>query len=245
MFMAFSGLACLVLAIGPFPNFYRLVFLGLAGLMFISMSFSGTRTSIAMVAVGVVFYILVTIRTRKTMIAAVMAAVAAVLILFGPFYGGTINRIRSTFSPQEDASMSVRDKKRIRLQPYILAHPFGGGPNTTGANGVRYSSGHYLAGGWDPDSGYLLTALELGWIGLFFGMTFFFLVVLKGINNYFSINDPLLKTYVLAYIVPFLALSVAHFTQDAMFQKPVTMVIIATYALMIRFPSLENKTYIT
>jgi hypothetical protein len=241
MFMAFSGLACLILAIGPFPGLYRLIFVGLAAIMFISMSFSGTRTSIAMVAVGVVFYIVVSMRNRKTMIAAVMAGVATVLVLFGPFHGGTINRIRSTFNPSEDASMSVRDVKRVRLQPYIHAHPFGGGLNTTGTNGVRYSAGHYLAGGWDPDSGYLMTALELGWIGLILGMTFFFLVILRGINNYFSINDPLLKTLVLAYIVPFLALSVAHFTQDAMFQKPVNMVIVVTYALMIRMPSLEKK----
>ena len=140
-----------------------------------------------------------------------------------------------------DASMHVRDKKRVRLQTYVQTHPFGGGLNTTGMNGVKYSKGHELAEGWDPDSGYLLTALELGWIGLVLGIAFFFCVVVKGINNHFSIRDPVLKIYNLAYIVPFMALSVAHFTQDAMFQKPVYLVIIATYALMLTIKNLDKR----
>jgi hypothetical protein len=45
----------------------------------------------------------------------------------------------------------------------------------------------------------------------------------------------------LVYIVPFLALSVAHFTQDAMFAKPQYIVVIATYALMIRLPEYNKQ----
>ncbi len=241
LFMGFSALASLVLAMGPFKAIYRLLFLILATIMLTSMSYSGTRTSIAMVAFGIAFYILITIRSKATMMVIMAAIIGIVLVLFGPFYGGTINRIRSTFNPSEDASMGVRDRKRLRLQKYVVSHPIGGGLNTTGSNGVRYSRGHELAGGWDPDSGYLMTALELGWIGLIIGMTFFALVVLKGVSNYFAIDDPQLKTLLLTFLVPFMALSVAHFTQDAMFQKPVNLVIIATYALMIRFPMLKKS----
>jgi putative inorganic carbon (hco3(-)) transporter len=187
--------------------------------------------------VGVAFYVLITLKSKKTFFVMLIAGAGAFLLLFGPFYGGTIKRIRSTFAIERDASMGVRDKKRIRLQEYVRSHPFGGGLNTTGVNGLKYSAGHPLAEGWDPDSGYLLIALELGWIGLIFGMAFFFVVILKGIANYFSINDPLLQNINLAYIVPFLSLSVAHFTQDAMFQKPVYLVIIATYALMLTLPT--------
>jgi hypothetical protein len=241
LFAGFSGLACLILAVGPFKSLYRLILGLLAAVMFISMSFSGTRTAIVMVAFGVVFYIIVTIRSKTTVMLMVASAIGAMVLLFGPFHGSTVNRIRSTFNMEEDASMGVRDRKRIRLQEYVKSHPFGGGLNTTGTNGVKYSPGHPLAEGWDPDSGYLLTALELGWIGLIIGLTFFFLVVAKGVNNYYSINDPLLKSITLAYIVPFMALSVAHFAQDAVFQKPVYLVVTATYALMLRLPSFDNK----
>lgn len=237
LFMAFSALASLILALGPYRGTIRLLLLVAGGMMLVSMSFSGTRTAFAMVAVGVVFYIILTLRSRRTFLVMLFVGAGAAAILFGPFYGGTIKRIRSTFALEKDASMNVRDKKRIRLQEYVRSHPIGGGLNTTGINGLKYSQGHELAEGWDPDSGYLLTALELGWIGLVLGMVFFFAVVMQGINNYFSINDPLLQNFTLAYLVPFFALSVAHFTQDAMFQKPVYLVIIATYALMLTLPT--------
>ncbi len=237
LFMAFSALACFIFALGPYSKKVRFLMVIGGIVMLISMSFSGTRTAFAMVAVGVVFFILLTLRSKTTIIVMFIAGAGAAAVLFGPFYGGTIKRIRSTFSIDKDASMNVRDKKRIRLQEYVRSHPFGGGLNTTGQNGLKYSAGHTLAEGWDPDSGYLLTALELGWIGLVLGMAFFFVVVVKGIDNYFSINDPLVQNYTLAYIVPFFSLSVAHFTQDAMFQKPVYLVIIATYALMLIIPS--------
>jgi putative inorganic carbon (hco3(-)) transporter len=241
LFMAFSGLACFILALGPYSGKFRLTMVLAGTIMFVSMSFSGTRTAFAMVAVGIVFYIILTLRNRKTFLVMLLAGAAAVLLLFGPFYGGTIKRIRSTFSLEKDASMNVRDKKRVRLQEYVRTHPLGGGLNTTGANGVKYSPRHPLAEGWDPDSGYLLTALELGWIGLVIGMAFFFAVIVQGINNHFSIHDPLLQNLNLTYIVPFMALSVAHFTQDAMFQKPVYLVIIATYALMLTLPSYRKS----
>ena len=139
--------------------------------------------------------------------------------------------------------MAVRDFKRLRFQEYILTHPIGGGLYTVGHNGARYSPGHELAGEWDPDSGYLLTALETGWVGLLIFLGLFFTVLLKGINNFFSMNDPVLRTYLLAYLVPFLALSVAHFTQDAMFSKPTNVVIYATYALVVKIATLEKKLY--
>jgi putative inorganic carbon (HCO3(-)) transporter len=243
LFMAFSGLACFVLAMGPFKAMYRIA-LAIAGmLMLISMSYSGTRTAMAMVAIGIAFFITMTLRSKKTIIASIAIVFIGAIVLLGPFYGGTVNRIRSTFNPSQDPSMAVRDNKRIRLQEYILTHPIGGGLYTTGGNGVTYSKGHYLAGGWDPDSGYLLTALEMGWIGLIIFQVFFFIIMVKGISNYFAMNDPLLKTLTLTYLVPFLALSVAHFTQDALFQKPVNVVIIVTYALVVRIPLFEKKLF--
>lgn len=243
LFTGASGLAAMVLALGPFKWFYRLGFAVLTVILLVAMSYSGTRTAMALVAVGIAFYIIIMLHNRKTLIASVIMVIFGAALLFGPFYGGTINRLRSTFNASEDPSMAVRDIKRIRLQEYVQTHPIGGGLNTVGKNGDRYSPGHELAGPWDPDSGYLLTALETGPIGLLIFQGMFFIVLLKGINNFFAIRDPLLKTYLLVYIVPFMALSVAHFTQDAMFHKPTIMVVFATYALVLKIPAFERKLF--
>jgi putative inorganic carbon (HCO3(-)) transporter len=243
LFTGASSLAAMVLALGPFKIHYRIAFGLLMVILMISMSYSGTRTAMALVIVGIAFYITMMLHNRKTLIASVVLVFFGAILLFGPFYGSTITRLRSTFKASEDPSMAVRDVKRIRLQDYVQTHPIGGGLNTVGQTGLRYSPGHELAGPWDPDSGYLLTALEGGWIGLIIFQALFFIVILQGINNFFAIKDPLLRTYILVYIVPFMALSVAHFTQDAMFHKPTNIVVYATYALVFKIAALERKLF--
>jgi putative inorganic carbon (hco3(-)) transporter len=243
LFTAMSSLAALVLALGPFRMSVKLGY-GLVTIMLLmAMSFSGTRTALAMVAIGVMFYILVMLHNRRTLFASAVIVFIGVVLLFGPFYGSTMSRLRSTFRASEDPSMAVRDYKRLRFQEYVRTHPIGGGLNSVGNIGFRYSPGHELAGEWEPDSGYLLTALESGWIGLLIFQGLFFIVILSGLNNFFAMNDPVLKTYILVYIVPFMALSVAHFTQDAMFTKPMNVIVYATYALVFKIPSLQKKLF--
>jgi len=241
IFMAASALACLPLALGPFPLLKRLGFGLLMIMLMVAMSYSGTRTAIAMIVVGIVFFMIITLWKKEILIGSIAIAILGAGMLFGPFYGGTMNRIRSTFNASEDPSMAVRDVKRVSLQEYIATHPIGGGLYTVGHNGERYAPGHPLAGPWDTDSGYLLIALESGWIGLIIFQMFFFLTMWTGIKGYFSTDDPVLKTYMLVYITPFLALSVAHFTQDSMFMKPVNMLVYVTYALVIKIPSFQKK----
>jgi hypothetical protein len=241
--MAASGLGCLPLMMGPFPIMKRVGYGLLTVMMLVSMTFSGTRTAMAMVIIGVAFFMLMTMLKKETLIGSVVIMIFGAVMLFGPFYGGTMTRIRSTFNPTKDPSMAVRDIKRVRLQEYIHDHAIGGGLYTVGRNGDKYAPGHPLAGQWDPDSGYLLIALETGWVGLIIFQTLFFVTMLRGIQGYFALEDPVLKTYLLAYITPFLALSVAHFTQDAMFMKPANMIVYATYAIVIKIPSFQKKLF--
>ena len=243
LFTGASALAAMVLAMGPFKAQYRILYAIIMVILVVAMSYSGTRTAIALVVVGLAFYITIMLHSRRTFIAGTIVVFMGLALLFGPFYGGTMSRLRSTFKASEDPSMAVRDFKRLQFQEYIQTHPIGGGLYTVGHNGERYSKGHELAGKWDPDSGYLLTALETGWIGLVIFQGLFCAVLIMGINSFFSMNDPVLRTYILVYIVPFMALSVAHFTQDAMFSKPTNVIIYATYALVIKIATLEKKLF--
>lgn len=242
MYTAASGLSFLVLAMGPFKAPWRIAFALSAVMIFVAMSFSGTRTAYAVVVAGVVFYLLLTIRTRRTMIIGGAVVLMGLAILFGPFHGGTINRIRSTFTPSEDASMGVRDQTRTRMQPYVRTHPIGGGPMTTGPAGSMYSPGHELAGDWDPDSGYLAVALETGWIGLILFMGLIVSVCLKGISAYYALKSQENKAYLLSYLVPFFALSVAHFTQDAILQRSIVLIVMFTYALVERIGAIDGAS---
>jgi len=240
LFLSFSGLAMVTLSFGPYKIGWKVIFIASSLIVFVAMLYSGTRTATAMVVLGLVLLILLNINSTKVILFAMVVVLAGGIVFFGPFYSGTIIRLRSTFAPSEDASMGVRDYKRLNFQGYIRSHPIGGGLLTTGTSGPIYSPGHPLAGGWDPDSGYLATALELGWVGLIIFLSFFAFVMIKGINNHFLIVDPFLRNLNLVYIVSFFALSVGHFTQHAMFSKPSNLIVIAIYALLIRLPQFDR-----
>lgn len=238
-FMAAGGLACLVFAI-RLPRFSNKVLFGaLAVIMLLAMSYSGTRTAYAMVGVGLAFYLLLTMRSAKTMAIATMLALVVTGIFFGPFHGWQINRIRSAFNASDDPSMSVRDDKRLRYQPYIQSHPIGGGVFTTASFGKSYAPDHEFAG-VDPDSGYLETAMESGWIGLVILLFLLFVTVYRGVDNYFTTINPLFKTIILVYLVPFFALSIGHFAQNALFAKPVDFMVLITMSIMAQAPRLDK-----
>ncbi|WP_345259716.1 O-antigen ligase family protein [Marivirga lumbricoides] len=240
LFLAFCGTGSLLLAIGPGPYTKKVIYLTAALIMFFGMSFSGTRTAYAMIFISIVLFIIANLQNIKILIASFVMVSIFIILMVGPFYSGPINRMRSTFEFSEDASMHVRDAKRIRLQSYVKSHPIGGGLNTAGNEGMKLSRSHPLAGPYDPDSGYLRTALEMGWIGLLIVISLNTVVVIKGIRNYFSIKDPELKIYSMVYIAPFLGLSVAHYTQDALYQKPINILVMATLALMIKLKDLDK-----
>lgn len=240
IFMAFSGLSSLILAFGPFNVTKRVLLLLFSLVMFLSMSFSGTRTAYALVMVGVVFFIVLNIKNPKVLAGSMVMVMGFVILMVGPFYSGPIIRMRSTFKLGDDPSMRVRDNNRVIYQKYIQTHPIGGGVNTAGVPGLKYSPSHPLAGR-PPDSGYIKTALELGWIGLIIAMALNATVVFKGISNHYKLKNSRLKTYNIAFAIPFFALSVANFTQDAMIQKPIIVPIIATYALMVKIMDIEGS----
>ncbi len=245
LFLAFCGTGSLILAVGPVNFMQRAFYLSSAIIMYFGMSFSGTRTAYAMILVGIALFIIANLRNSKILIASLVLVSIFVILMVGPFYSGPIQRMRSTFEFSEDASMHVRDAKRIRLQSYVKSHPIGGGLNTAGNEGLNYSRGHPLAGFYSPDSGYLRTALELGWIGLFIVIALNTAIMIKGIRNYFYLKDPQLKSYSMAYLVPFLGLSVAHYTQDALYQKPINILVMATIALMIQVKEIDKSTITT
>ena len=197
-----------------------------------------------MIVFGVVFFAFMTMYQLRTLIATGLFVLGMLAILFGPFYGPTFSRVRSTFEIKDDESLGVRDRTRLRMQPYARTHPVGGGLNTTGKLGLKYEPQHELAGHWDPDSGYLKTALERGWIGLLVQLGFYATVLIFGIIHCFRTRDPWKQTYYIAYLAGFFALSIANYAQDSMDQKPLNIVLVSSFAILIRLsllPDAEEK----
>jgi putative inorganic carbon (HCO3(-)) transporter len=192
--------------------------------------FSGTRGAnvllpAALVLFGILKY------NKQVLVFTCIAAFFLVVLIFMPSSNPNIVRFQTAFRPNNDASYNLRKRNQKAIQPYIVTHPMGGGLGSTGEWGKRFSPGSYLAG-FPPDSGYIRVAVEDGPIGLIIFCTFIFVILRTGINNFFLIKDPELKTYCLAMTLIIFAYNLANFPQEALVQFPSNIMFFLEAALI-------------
>jgi putative inorganic carbon (HCO3(-)) transporter len=219
--MVASAILCISLIFGPISRKQKVILGAFAGLFLYVMLFSGTRAAYVLIPVSMILLFILKFNRTMLIYSMVFAFFMAGLI-FMPSSSPSIQRFQSAFRPSEDASYNVRATNQKRIQPFILSHPLGGGLGATGVWGVRFAPYSFLAQ-FPPDSGYVRVAVELGWIGLFLICTLFFIVLKTGIENYFVIQDPELKTYCLAAVLIIFAISVGNFPQEAIVQFPLSV----------------------
>ena len=234
--MVTASLLCIGIMTGPISRLKRFTLLGCVLIFTLAMLSSGTRGAYVLLPAGLLL-LSVLKYNKKVLLALVAGAVMAVGLIFVPTSNNTLYRFQSAFKPNDDPSFVLRKMNQKRIQPYILSHPLGGGLGATGEWGKRFAPYSYLAN-FPPDSGYVRVAVELGWIGLFLFCLLVFTILKTGINNYYLIKDPRLRSYCLAALLVVFALNVGNYPQEAIVQYPsnvifylVTALITATYRL--------------
>lgn len=219
--MVASSILCISLILGPTTQKVK-VLLGLLTCLFIYvMLFSGTRAAYVLIPAAVLLLMIIKFNKRM-LILMVIFGFGMLALINVPTSNTNLVRFQSAFRPSNDASYNVRAENQKRIQPYIQTHPIGGGLGATGVWGVRFAPYSFLAQ-FPPDSGYVRVAVELGWVGLILICGLIFVVLKKGINNYFKIQDPELRTYCLAMVLIIFALSVGNFPQEALVQFPLNV----------------------
>ncbi len=203
------------------------------------MLYSGTRTTNVMLPAGVALYIIMTIQNKKTLTLLLFSFFVVFLVLFLPIDNATLNRIRSTFNTKEE-SLNVRDVNRHYIQPYIYAHPFGGGISTSGTDGMRFYPNHPLAG-FPPDSGFLKVALEQGWIGLALTIFYNIMILCQGVYYYFRVRNKEYKIYLAAIVASTFAIFVTQYAQVTVGQIPQAIYIFAIMSLMKRLMEFDEE----
>lgn len=239
--MAVSALLTIVTILKAPANRTKVLYAAALLFQLLGMSYSGTRTAIFTLIAGLGLYILMTLNNAKTMLFAVFCTLVFGFLMFAPIYGNiTINRFRSAFHFTKDASYNVRNNNRAHIQPYIYAHPIGGGPMTTGTNGLKYNPSHYLAG-FPTDSGFLKSALEFGWVGLALVCLLFFVTLQQGAHQYFKEQSPLARAFLLAAVVALFGNIVSQYSQIAIGATPEIYLYYVLVAIIITISKLENK----
>jgi O-antigen ligase len=116
----------------------------------------------------------------------------------------------------------------------------GGGLGATGEWGSRFSPHSFLAS-FPPDSGYVRTTVELGWIGLLLFSIMMFMILRTGINNYYLIKDKQLKSYSLAVVLIVFIWNVGNFPQQALVQYPSNVLFVLSVALIIKIYRIDQQ----
>jgi putative inorganic carbon (hco3(-)) transporter len=215
---------------------YKLVFAAI--ILFLGTSYSGTRTTTIMLPMGIALYILMTLKSKATILTLSITILSLLFIIFAPIDNPTINRMRSTFD-SKDESLNVRTMNRKSIQPYIYSHPIGGGVATSGLEGTRFNPGHRLAG-FPPDSGFLQMALDMGWIGLIIMVSPFLMFLYQGIHYYFRIKNPQYKLYIVAITCSIFAIVITLYAQVPIGNMPSMFFIFAVLSLIKRLMEFDK-----
>lgn len=211
----------------------------LAIFMILGAVFTGTRTCYIVLIIGLVMYLILDLQSRKTMALAISTVILLGVVFFGPFYSAPFIRIRSLLNSKEDDSMKVRDENRKMIQPYLRAHPMGGGLATNGVEGERFNPGHVLAG-MPADNGYLKFALEAGWLGLIVLILLYYFVVQQCVQFYYRTIDPGIKMVYRVLTAAMFSQMVAHFGQTAIGQMPGIFFFFASLAIINRLHTFDS-----
>ncbi|NNU33327.1 O-antigen ligase family protein [Mucilaginibacter sp. S1162] len=184
----------------------------------VSMLFSGTRGAYVLVPAALFLFAILNYN-KKVLLFTGIAAVFFVVLVNVPTGDPNLMRFQTAFKPNDDPSYKLRKYNQKRIQPYILTHPIGFGLGSVGGWGKRFGDGG-LVSQFQPDSGYVRTAVELGPIGLIIFCILMFTVMKTGINNFYRAKDPEIKTYILGITMVIFAYNIANFPQEAPVQFP-------------------------
>ena len=216
--MIMASMLCIGLMSGPVSKKQKLILGFLVVFFLYVMLSSGTRGAYVLLPAGLLLLAILKY-SRKVLLWVIIIAALSVGVIYVPTSNPTLYRFQSAFKPSDDASFNVRAINQKKIQPYILSHPMGGGLGATGVWGAQFSPGAYLSS-FPPDSGYVRVAVELGWLGLLIFCILMFTILYTGINNYYRIKDPALKSYCLGAVLVIFSINIGNYPQEALVQYP-------------------------
>ena len=186
------------------------------------MVISGTRGAIAVPALGFFTYIILSKNISLGVFGAVALYVffAHASILQSNYQ---IQRVRTAFHPEEDASFLVRLENQRILKAYLATRPIGGGIGHAGIRAQKFVPSGFLAN-IATDSWYVMIWAENGAIGLTLHFFILFFIVFKsGYYVMFKIKDRELKARMMAILSGFMGILLANYGNAVMGQFPTSI----------------------
>ncbi len=237
--MAQSGIVFLIMAIHEKVWMRRIFFVVVSMAGFWAMGMSGTRGAIAVPAVGLMLYVLLSKNLKYILFGLLVLAGSTVFFKY-TYIGQSvyeIRRMRSAFAPKQDASMNVRLENQKKFAVYLQDKPFGAGLGTSSANGNRFYPGSFLAS-IATDSWYVQIWVENGIIGLSLYLGVMVLLLARGAYiSLFLIRDRRVNQMLRALMSGAAGVLVASYANAVIGQFPSSVI----FAISMSFPFVAQE----
>jgi O-antigen ligase len=237
---AHVGLICLILALGPFAWWKRVLMALTSLLLLYGMLISGTRGALFVVVAGLFIYLVINKNIKALVIGCVLALGALFVLKYTSIGSGSadIVRLRTSLDPN-DASLQQRLMNQAKLREYLSSRPLGGGVGVIGIWGTLYNKDKYLSS-IAPDSYFVKVWAEYGIIGflIWFGMMLYILG--KSCGIVWNIRDPLLRQKLLALTAGFGGILVSSYGNEVMNQMPSAMIVYVSWVFVFLGPTLDT-----
>jgi len=219
--------------------FWLIVFI--AG--YYGMSSSGTRGAIFVPFAGGALYLIIRKNMKVIIIGTIFLAIIYSFFRYTTIGNSSyqVYRMRSAFTPDDDASFQIRLKNQAIFESYLKTRPLGGGIGTAGSRAVAYTGETFLSG-VATDSWFVLIWAECGIIGLYIHL--FILGYFTGKGLYicmFQIKNKDLEVKTAALLCGAFGIFVASYTNAVLGQFPTGLMVYTSMAYVFLAPSLDKQ----
>ncbi|KEO75150.1 O-antigen ligase family protein [Anditalea andensis] len=238
---AHVGLICLILSLGPYLWWKRLL-VGAAGLLILyGMLISGTRGSMFVLIAGGFVYLVLSKQAKILILGSVMA-ISGLFILKYTTLGESnaqIARMRTSLDPK-DPSLQERFKNQNILKDYLSSRPFGGGVGVIGTWGMEHNPDKFLAN-IPPDSYFVKVWAMYGIVGfiLWFGIILY--ITGKCCGIVWNIRNEKLRQVLIALVAGISGIILSSYGNEVINTMPSAMIVYISWALVYLGPHFDQQ----
>ncbi|SMD12917.1 O-antigen ligase family protein [Pedobacter nyackensis] len=234
-------LVALMIALGPFRTWIRILMVLISGAFVYGMLISGTRGALFALVVGAFFAIFLT-RNIKILVLGAIAALMCLFVLKYTTIGNgnyAIYRMRTVFDPKE-ASLNVRLENQHILAEYLKSHPFGGGLGVIGAWGKEYNRDKFLST-IEPDSYWVKLWAMYGIVGFTFWFCMMMFILGKCCGIIWKIRNIKLRYKAIALLSSTAGIFFCSYGNEVMNAMPSAIVVAMSLAFIFMCPEFDQS----
>lgn len=234
-------LIALMIALGPFKTWIRLLMIPVAGLFVYGMLISGTRGALFALITGAFFAIFLTKNVKILVLGVVVALMCLFILKYTTIGNGNyaVYRMRTAFDPKE-ASLNVRLNNQRVLAEYLKSRPFGGGLGVIGSWGKEYNADKFLST-VEPDSYWVKLWAMYGIVGFTFWFCIMMFLFGKCCGIIWKIRNIKLRYKAIALVSSSAGIFFCSYGNEVMNAMPSAIVVSMSLAFIFMCPKFDEE----